>query len=83
MVQLPPDVPGWCDFHVLSCQRPTIMDSQGRGLPRYVFQAVSSPDECLICSNVNTALWLSTSIITLTNVTYLVRTGAQIKRGPR
>ena len=57
------------------------MDSQARQLPRYVFQAVASPAEYLICSNSETAFWLLTSIITLTNVTYLVRAKAGIKSG--
>ena len=57
------------------------MDSQARQLPRYVFEAVASPAEYLICSNSETAFWLLTSIITLTNVTYLVRAKAGIESG--
>lgn len=75
---------GWFDQHLRGLSRlivATIMDSQARQLPRYVFQAVASPAEYLICSNSETAFWLLTSIITLTNVTYLVRAKAGIKSG--
>ena len=59
-----PDVPVWNG----------VMDSEGRGYPAAAFKLLRVQPKCLICSKLETAFWLSTSIFTLTNVTYLVRT---------